>query len=262
MPFTLSHIAASLPLLNRSNAAGWKVALVAGTMAPDCMFPIPYFGERQHTHSVLGLLLLDLPFAFLVAWIWCRFLIQRLSWMPGMESLRSERPRAISIPMTLFGALLGSATHLIWDMFTHRGSPLLAHPFFDSPLFVGQAGYVPVSQALWFANSFLGLAAVVWYVRIRMHSKESRLRSSFLTGPWLRVAGAFLAPYLLILFLLAKGRPDHLGQILINLVYLVDLVRMGMVVSFLVAMIVLWWETGKLAGAASRSEPDSIGRAA
>ena len=30
-------------------------ALAIGAMAPDLLFPIPFFGERGHTHSIKGL---------------------------------------------------------------------------------------------------------------------------------------------------------------------------------------------------------------
>ena len=243
MPFTISHTAACLPFLNRTKAVGWRAALVFGTMAPDLMFPIPYFGERGHTHSIKGLFALDVPFAVFLAAVWIFVLSKRVARLPGLASIGLHDASAFSIPMALLGALVGGASHLCWDMFTHHGSPLLEHPFFYRVLFEGHDGAVLVQTVIWYLNSLVGLAIVAWWVRSRLHAGGDGFRGVFLSGPWLRIFAAFSLPYGLILLKLLHGRPDKLAQAVIDLVYMVDLVRMGMLVSFVFAMAMVWWET-------------------
>jgi len=243
MPFTISHTAASLPFLKRSKAVGWAPALVFGTMAPDLMFPLPHYGERGHTHTIKGLIALDTPLAVVFAAIWVFFLSKRISRLPGLSTWGRSESRDFSLKMTIAGAFLGCATHLFWDLFTHQGSPLLRDPFFQQPIFSGQGGQLTVQTLVWYGNSVLGLVVLAWWGRGRLHTRGESLRKTFLAGSWLRIYAAFLLPYVLILGLALHKRPDSLGQFFINLVYLLDMVRMGMVVSLVSVLVMMWWET-------------------
>lgn len=243
MPFTLSHTAACLPFLNRSKAVGWKPALVFGTMAPDLLFPIPYFGERDHTHSIKGLFVLDVPFAFLFSVVWVFLLSGRLSRLPGLALAGKSDPSLFSVPMSLAGALLGATTHLCWDLFTHMGSPVLKHSIFSTPLFGTSSGFITLQSISWYASSILGCAILLWWVRGRLHDRHTGLRKAFLAASWLRIYAAFLLPYLIILTVIALHRPVRVGHLLYILSRLVDMVRVGMFVSLVCAVAVAWWET-------------------
>ncbi len=243
MPFTLSHTAASLPFLNRSKAVGWRSALVFGTMAPDLMFPIPYFGERNHTHSFKGLFALDVPLAVVLSILWVFVLSKRLSRLPGLETLGAQSPSSFSIFAAFIGATVGASTHLLWDLFTHQGSPLLGTSYFSQPLFPGANGAVTPQTVVWYFNSFVGMVILALWVRRRFHQQGKGVRKSFLAPSWIRIYIAFLFPYCLILTKACKGRVDLLSQWIANLAQMVDLVRMGMLLSFVVALAMAWWET-------------------
>jgi hypothetical protein len=243
MPFTLSHTAACLPFLNRSKAVGWKPALVFGTMAPDLLFPIPYFGEREHTHSIKGLFALDVPFAFLFSVVWVFLLSGRLSRLPGLALVGKSDSASFSVLMSLAGALLGATTHLCWDLFTHMGSPVLKHPIFSTPLFGTSSGFVTLQSISWYSSGIFGCAILLWWVRKKLHHRSTGLRKEFLSLSWLRIYAAFLLPYLGILFVVALHRPVRAGQLLYILSRLVDVVRVGMFVSLVCAIAVAWWET-------------------
>ena len=243
MPFTFSHAAASLPLLKRAKSVGWAPALVFGTLVPDLLFPIPHWGDRAHTHSLSGLFLLDTPVAVLAAAMWVFVLAKRASRLPGLSTLGRARHESFSLVMTLLGALVGSATHLAWDLFTHQGSPLTEHPFFAREIFAGDRGQLTIQSAIWYANSLLGVAVLLGWAHRHLHARGEGLRSVFLAGPWLRIYAAFVAPYLVILRLALRPFPDSLGQLIINLAYLLDAVRMAMAVSIVLALAVAAWET-------------------
>lgn len=243
MPFTISHVAANLPFLHRSTAVGWAPALVFGSVIPDLLFPIPYFGARSHTHTVLGLIALDIPFATLLSVFWVFMVAKRASRLPGLSTLERANPADFSFPMTLLGAFIGCGVHLIWDLFTHQGSPLLLHSFLSRPIFQGDRGQVTWISALWYGNSLLGMAVLAWWARRRLHARGDGLRSVFLAGPWLRIYGAFLLPYVFVMAMALRTMPDSLGQVMINLTYLIHVVRGAMIVSVLSALAVAWWET-------------------
>ncbi|NOL40985.1 DUF4184 family protein [Kribbella sandramycini] len=127
MPFTLAHPAVVLPLVRRPFVPG---ALVAGAMAPD----LPYFlgaagiastraGDwygvflnATETHGPLGLLL-NLPFALALTAGW--WLVRRpIAALVGFTPATDDRPRARFLGWLLISAVIGIATHLIWDALT------------------------------------------------------------------------------------------------------------------------------------------------
>jgi hypothetical protein len=254
MPFTISHTAASLPFLKRSKAVGWAPGLVFGSVIPDLLFPIPHFGDRAHTHSISGLFALDIPVATLLAVFWVFVLAKRASRLPGLSTLGEARPSEFSLAMTLFGAVLGCSTHLFWDLFTHQGSPLLEHAILYRPIFEGDRGQLTWLSVIWYGNSLLGLAVLAWWGRRRLHGRGEGLRRTFLSGPWLRIYAAFLLPYLAIVVLALRNDPHSIGQVLVNLAYLMHLVRLSLIASLASVFAVAWWETrqpgGRKAGAA------------
>lgn len=243
MPFPISHLAASLPFLNRSKAVGWAPALVFGSVIPDLLFPIPHFGARPRTHSFTGLYALDIPFATLLAVFWVFMLAKRASRLPGLSTLGRANPADFSFPMTLFGAFLGCSVHLIWDLFTHQGSPFLRNTILSQPIFQGDRGQLTWVTVIWYGNSLLGVVVLAWWARLRLHARGDGLRRVFLSGAWLRIYVAFLLPYLFVLAMVLRTRPDSIGQAMIDLTYLLHVVRGAIVVSVLSALAVAWWET-------------------
>jgi hypothetical protein len=157
MPFTLAHPAAVIPLLRHPFV---PAALVAGSMAPD----LPYFlraaglasttaGDwyepflnATHTHSPGGLPI-DLLYAVaLVAAYWTiRAPITALL-PPGLAIPKPGiQAKAQYVAWLALSALLGVATHLLWDAFT------------DTDL-------LPAQRLLQYASTAFGLAVVGWYL--------------------------------------------------------------------------------------------------
>ena len=129
MPFTVSHIAAVLPAHKPLRRWGLLSAAIIGSMVPDFGFLSPWALARSQTHSSMGLLTFCLPVG-LVAWVLFQVLIKPAWWevLPGRwrYRLRAEHPQArFGRWRTWLGAmvviLLGAATHLVWDGFTHEG---------------------------------------------------------------------------------------------------------------------------------------------
>ena len=124
MPFTLSHAAAALPF--RRLKPIWP-ALVVGTFGPDLQYFIQRTDEDRSGHHFPAVLLFTLPVALLVLW-----LFETVVKGPAIELLPSGWQRRLqdkTAPLSFrgwrkFACIMlwigvGTATHLVWDQFTH-----------------------------------------------------------------------------------------------------------------------------------------------
>ncbi|MFF8901387.1 DUF4184 family protein [Streptomyces lydicus] len=181
MPFTLSHVAAVLPAVRRTGAARGPLvasALVAGSLAPDMTYyadsVVPggmEFGAV--THSLRGVLTVDVlvTVALVGGWLLLREPVLALlpaAWrgrVYGLVRGRPWQPRSVSEFGALAGrfvlsAVLGAATHVVWDAFTHPGrwgTRLV-------PGLGGTAGGLPVSTYLQYGTSVVASVAMVWFL--------------------------------------------------------------------------------------------------
>jgi hypothetical protein len=125
VPFTVSHVVAVLPLRARpGRRLGLPTApLVIGSMVPDLPLFLHHGTWRPFTHSPAGLVLADLPAAVLCAVLWsCAVQPLVQAAVPGLAArsraaVRPAGPRGCAA--WALGALLGSASHLLWDWCTH-----------------------------------------------------------------------------------------------------------------------------------------------
>ncbi|WP_328491745.1 DUF4184 family protein [Streptomyces sp. NBC_00414] len=210
MPFTLSHPAAVLPLMRRPFS---RAALVAGAVAPD----MPYFvvttglpvsaqswyepfTNATTSHTALGAVTVSLPYA-LTLWA-----LLRAGRRP-LESLLSA-PAVPSPPRTtaaltrragwvVLSALIGIATHVVWDAFTHHDGFFVTHaPWLTSTL----AGSLTWARALQHVSTIGGLATIAVYVwrgrprpladRVHPDPGNATLRPALLATTLLAAVGA------------------------------------------------------------------------
>jgi hypothetical protein len=167
MPITPAHAAAAWPL-HRLSARLSTAALVIGTAAPDLEYVLRMAPRGKFGHSAPGLFLFCLPVTLLLWWAW------RSAVRPSLVPLLPPRIRAAAeasdtartidaLPMAVLSALIGAATHIVWDGFTHntglfvRIFPfLLTEPWGDS-LF-------PWFAVLQYLSSVVGMIVVVLWM--------------------------------------------------------------------------------------------------
>jgi hypothetical protein len=169
VPFTGSHPAAVLPFLRTSLPAS---ALVIGSMAPDLPFYLP-LSQWYATHTWLAGLTTDLLLGLLAWALWHGLLAEpalatapaalrgRLEGRvaPGLAGRLASVRRVVLLVVAL---LLGTATHLAWDEFTHAGRWGAEH----IPALAESWGPLPGYRWLQYASSVVGLAVLlVWFVR-------------------------------------------------------------------------------------------------
>jgi hypothetical protein len=185
MPFTASHAAAVLPLLRTPLPAS---ALVIGSMAPDFPFFLPVDpGLRTHTAVAIGTT--DLLFGVPAWLIWHGLLAAPALW----AAPRPVRARLTGVPLgvrarltdvraallTVVALAVGSATHVLWDEFTHARRwgpeqiPALAETWWLMP------GY----RWLQYLSSLLGaLLLLAWLAR--WWRRTPAVAAPHRPGPW------------------------------------------------------------------------------
>jgi hypothetical protein len=189
MPFTLSHIAAVLPMQSGTRTGvGERTgpfiasALVFGSMAPDAVlfFDLslgPLHITRDETHSAVpGVLLIDLALTATAVAVWHLLLLRPLlALLPdGVRAklegpLLPRPPRRAELPglagWFIVSSWLGSLTHIFWDAWTHHSDPGVAHvaPFLRDQAAFGRPWFV----LLQYASTVVGGLAMLWWARRR-----------------------------------------------------------------------------------------------
>ena len=169
MPITPAHVAAVLPLLGRRRAWVVPAAWVVGAMSPDLVYFAPVGNVRSYSHSLLGLLTVDLALGalLLVAW-WAVVGEAARDLLPAAARRRVARPE---VPRGRWGWVVvglvgGSVTHVVWDAFTHRdewGSRLTG---LQDAVWAGQ----PATSVLQDASGVVGLLLLVGWALVRLRT--------------------------------------------------------------------------------------------
>jgi len=123
MPITPAHAAAAWPL-HRAFRRLPAAALVIGTMAPDLEYVLRMMPYGKFGHSPQGLFLFCLPATLIVWWAWRAAIRPALTpLLPAGIRAAAEAPppgrASDAVPLAVMAALLGAATHILWDGFTH-----------------------------------------------------------------------------------------------------------------------------------------------
>jgi hypothetical protein len=170
VPFTGSHPAAVLPLIGIGLAPS---ALVIGSLSPD----IPYFApgpfDASATHSLTGIVTVDVLLSLGVYLVWHTLLVPAAVAI-APPSLRSRlpagaatglRPRIASARLVLLVVLacaVGALTHVAWDSFTHQGRWGVRHVTWLHEQLGVAPGYVWAQDV----SGLVGVAILVaWLVR-------------------------------------------------------------------------------------------------
>jgi hypothetical protein len=212
VPFTVSHVAAVLPMVGRTDRLP-AAALVIGSMAPD--YPWFLTGGRTAglSHSPVGVVTVDLAVGLLAVVVW-RLLVQAplrdlVPRLLGERLPRSPGVLAADLPWLALGVVVGTLTHVVWDSFTHAGRWGLDLVPWLRTEHLGLPGY----KWAQFGSGLLGLVVlVVWGLRrlARTVPDPEGLRSSAdeRRVAWVLVATGTLAGAMAAL-LAFSGTPER-----------------------------------------------------
>lgn len=172
MPFTLAHPAASIPLCRPLGRFGVLPALVIGAMIPDFAYFRPFLAVGGRSHTLAGLFLFCLPLGVVV------YLLFRFVLAPPMRALLPDGIRTRirfrdGTPWVgvVLSVLLGAVTHLVWDSFTHDGSPMVeAIPFLQRRMLTIDGYTLYLYRLLQHVSTLVGVSLILrwlvgWYRR-------------------------------------------------------------------------------------------------
>jgi hypothetical protein len=190
MPFTFAHPAIVIPLTKLK----WfsATALILGSMAPDFEYFIRMRIYGSFSHSLAGVFLFDFPLVLFLAFIyhnWVRdellinlpvFLRKHLIVYKNFNWNIYFRQNVLGVAIS---ALIGIASHILWDAFTHPNG------FFVENISVLRGSFVlggirfKVFNTLQHASTVVGLAAMVYWV-LKMHPVQA-VKKRNITKYWL-----------------------------------------------------------------------------
>jgi len=146
-------------------------------MAPDIEYFLRLAPGQPYGHTPPGIFLVSLPLGLVTLWLFHNFVKA-----PFVELLPRELECRLVPYMRKFhfgGAsrfalivasmLIGIVTHIAWDSFTHKNSPLVHNwPPLRYPVSLGPLGAWPLYKLLQYGSSVVGLAilaiaVVAWY---------------------------------------------------------------------------------------------------
>ena len=231
MPFTVAHAAAARPL-RRLNLV-WSAFLV-GSMAPDFPYVIGSIKYRDLGHFFPGVLLFTLPASFAVLWFY-HWAVKRPA--AGLLPIGVQQRLSCQLGEFSFGGvgriwaitlsiLLGIATHLVWDSFTHAYTwPWLHFAWLRSRIQVPVVGWISTYMFLQYATTLLGFFALgvwilLWYRETAPVSGAASLPPLQSRVPLaiimfvMAIAAGLLRPWRLIV--VVPGALDHWDWLMLN----------------------------------------------
>jgi len=147
-------------------------ALLTGCFAPDFAYFMFISPRGFIGHTLLGAFIFDLPVSLLVLWLFYAYVKQPLSMLlpKGIRMRLKRGNRGFSfwpparLALIVVSILIGTATHILWDSFTHTFYwPYRHWSFLSDVVYVPAAGNMQMYKVLQYASSLFGLVFVaVW----------------------------------------------------------------------------------------------------
>ncbi len=173
MPFTFSHPALVLPANRLSRQLYSMTGLIIGSMTPDFEYFIRMNDESIFSHSLRGLFYFDLPLGLALCFVFHDIVRDEL--ITNLSSGLQERFNVLknfdwnahfrkTWPVVLLSIIIGAASHIIWDSFTHRnGYFIFKFPFLKTRIHL-LGIRIPIYNLLQHISSVVGLVVVFFFV--------------------------------------------------------------------------------------------------
>ena len=174
MPFTPAHASIVLPLIKKR----WfsATALIIGSASPDFEYFFKMSVSSVHSHRWLGVLYFNLPVVLLLSLIFHQvvkrnlifnlplFLQKRFTDTLTFDFIDYLRKHWLIFSIS---AVIGAASHILWDSFTHGGGYFVRTlPFYRISVYYDGARY-PMFYALQHISTAVGLLVLLIYVVLK-----------------------------------------------------------------------------------------------
>lgn len=223
MPFTFAHPAIILPLpfLNRR----WfsLTGLIIGSMIPDFEYFIRMRIQSIYSHTIAGVFWFDLPLALLLCFIFhnkvknllfnnlphclqSRFLIfTTFNWNNYFKQ---------NWIVVFFSILIGTASHLLWDSFTHDSGYFVNHiPALQNSVYLFGID-IPILKIAQHLSTFLG--GVIIFFAIFKLPKNAISRNPVNKNYWFATF-LFFVLILILRFFAGIGIKEY-GNIIVSVI--------------------------------------------
>jgi Domain of unknown function (DUF4184) len=147
-------------------------ALLTGCFAPDLAYFMFIRSRGVIGHTLLGVFIFDLPVSLAVLWLFYAYVRQpllmllpkgiRMRLKPGGGNFSFWPPARLAL--IVVSILIGTATHILWDSFTHTFYWPYRHlSFLSYVLYLPVAEHMEMFKVLQYASTLFGLIFVaVW----------------------------------------------------------------------------------------------------
>jgi len=172
MPFTPAHPAIILPLIRSRYLSA--TGLVIGSLAPDFEYFFKMSVSSEYSHTLAGLFYFDLPVTLFVSLLFHSvvkknfiynlpmFFQKRFQVMLHVDFLKYLKDHWL---IFVISALLGAASHIFWDSFTHNNAYFVRTlPFYKGTYVPYDGVKYPLFYALQHISTAFGLTIVGIYV--------------------------------------------------------------------------------------------------
>ncbi|RKR83111.1 uncharacterized protein DUF4184 [Mucilaginibacter gracilis] len=195
MPLTFSHPAIVLPLSYLPKRWVSLTGLIAGSVAPDFEYFFRMKVESIYSHTWLGLLWFDLPVSLMLVFIYHDVVkAQFIANLP--VALTSRFSQYISfnwnkyfiknIPVVTLSIMVGCASHLFWDSFTHASGYFVILWNMSTPVSLFSV-QLPLYKIIQHLSTLLGGLVIIAAI-YKMPTGNLRLKSNK-AFYWLTVIG-------------------------------------------------------------------------
>ncbi|OIV43102.1 DUF4184 family protein [Flavobacterium johnsoniae] len=194
MPFTFSHPAIVLPLKYLPKKWFSFTGLIIGSMTPDFEYFIRMKVQSNYSHTIAGILWFDLPLALLLSFIFHNIVRNQLfENLPNCIKSRFQPFITFNWNtyfiqnwiVVLISILIGTASHLFWDSFTHDHGYFVNHiPELKEPILIFEKK-VPLLKLAQHFSSLIGAAIILF--SISKLPKSNILKNSTNKNYWFSV---------------------------------------------------------------------------
>lgn len=165
MPFTFTHPALILPLTFLPRSWFSLTGLIIGSIIPDFEYFIRMRIESNYSHTLTGIWWFDLPLGLMIAFVFHKIVRNKLfDNLPLFIKSRLIKFRTFNWTsyarsnwiILILSLLIGTASHILWDNFTHHdGFFVTLFPVLSTQLVIGDIIF-PIYKFLQHLSTMVG----------------------------------------------------------------------------------------------------------
>lgn len=212
MPLTFSHPAIVLPLNYLPKRWVSLTGLIVGSVTPDFEYFIRMKVSSIYSHTWLGMLWCDLPLAILLIFVYHD--VVKAPFIANLPAALNSRINQYqnfnwnkhfvkSMPVVILSILIGIASHLFWDSFTHITGYFVQLWNMDTPVMVFSF-QIPLYKIIQHSSTLLG--GIAFIIAVYKMPVQSSTKNIKIASYWFKVAAVTL---LVVILRIAFGLSIH-----------------------------------------------------